>query len=139
MQNLVNHIKQNDCRGIIRSTDGSLHYFKHSGVVDLFRIVTSNPAAVSGAVIADRVIGRGAALLLVKGNISQVYAMTMSTGARKVLCDAGVSVQCENEVEYIINRSGTGMCPIEKVTLGTDDPEEAVGLIKSFLKSAGII
>ena len=139
MQNLINHIKQNDCRGIIRSADGALHYFMHPGVVDLYRLVTTSPSAVCGGVIADRVIGRGAALLLVKGKISQVYAMTMSTGARKVLCDAGVDVQCDNEVEYIINRTGSDICPVEKATSCTSNPDEALVLIESFLKSAGII
>ncbi|MCQ2287775.1 MAG: DUF1893 domain-containing protein [Muribaculaceae bacterium] len=139
MENLVKLIDEGACRGVVRSVDGSLHYFKNGGVIDLYRLVTDHSDAVKGGAIADRVIGRGAALLLVKGCISSVYAITMSTGARKVLQDAGVNVECRNEVDHIVNRAGTGMCPVESATRDTDDPEVAMPLIRDFLVSVGLL
>ncbi len=139
MENLIDIIKQDDCRGVVHSTSGLLHRFTHGGVVDLYRLVTEHPEAVKGACTADRVIGRGAALLLVKGGISNVFAFVMSSSARQVLRDAGIKHVCEREVEYIVNRAGTGMCPVEKATLDTDDPDEAVVRIRAFLEGAGII
>lgn len=139
MHNLINHIKHDDCRGVVRSVDGTLHYFMHSGVVDLFRLVTTNPAAVCGGMIADRVIGRGAALLLVKGNISKVYALTISKSALEVFTKRGIDVEYEMLVDYIINRTGTGMCPVEQATLNIDNPNVAIEKIHEFLISKNIL
>lgn len=139
MENLISIISNDDCRGVVRSADGQLHRFTHGGVVDLYRLVTEHPGAVAGGVIADRVIGRGAALLLVKGGISRVYAFVMSSSAAQVLQAAGIECACNREVDHIVNRAGTGMCPVEKATLDTCDPDEAVIRIKAFLEGAGII
>lgn len=139
MENLINIIKQDGCRGVVRSANGILHRFSHGGVVDLYKLVTEHPDAVADGVVADRVIGRGAALLLVKGNIRYVFAFVMSKGACEVFEAARIDYRCEQRVDYIINRAGTGMCPVEKTTLSTSDPDDAVARIKDFLKGAGII
>lgn len=94
------------CRGVARSGDGRFAVFAHSGVADLFALVTDNPSFLDGASVADRVIGRGAALLLVLGRVAHVYARVISTG----------------------------VCPVEQLTAGTDLPEEAYALIKQFIE-----
>lgn len=139
MENLIEIIKNGDCRGVVRSAGGTLHRFSNGGVVDLYRLVTGMSGEVAGGVIADRVIGRGAALLLVKGGIARVYAMVMSKGAAQVLADAGIEYTCEHETDYIVNRAGTGMCPVEKATLDTSDPDVALKCIEAFLSSVGLI
>lgn len=139
MEKLIELIKQDDCRGVVRSADGTLHRFMHCGVIDLYRLVIEYPDAVAGGCIADRVIGRGAALLLVKGNISKVYALTISKSALDVLVKAGIDVGYETLVDHIINRSGTGMCPVEQATLNIDNPDDALIKIREFLISMKIL
>lgn len=139
MEKLIELIKHDDCRGVVRSADGTLHRFMHGGVIDLYRLVTEHSDAVAGGCIADRAIGRGAALLLVKGNISKVYALTISKSALEVLVKAGIDVGYETLVDHIINRSGTGMCPVEQATLNIDNPDDALIKIREFLISMKII
>ena len=37
------------------------------------------------------------------------------------------------QVPNIINRAGTDICPVEKLTAGTESPDEAYLMIKEFL------
>lgn len=127
-------LDSDDCRGVARSADGKLKVFRRRGVADLFRLVTETPDFLRGASVADRVIGRGAALLMIKGGVTDVYARVISGGALSALRDAGVSVSFGSEVPHIINRIGTGVCPVEQLTASTSSPDEAYLLIKSFLE-----
>ena len=88
--------------------------------------------------MADRVIGRGAALLLVKGGAREVYARVISSGALEVLRSAGIETSFGEEVPNIINRTGTDICPVEKLTADTLSPDEAYERIKQFLDSMNL-
>lgn len=94
-----------------------------------------NPQELNGAEIADRVIGRGAALLLVKGHVKGVYARLISEPALLVLNGAGITTSYDHCVPSIINREGTGMCPVEKLTMSITDSEIAFQVIEEFLKT----
>ncbi len=121
------------CRGIVRSVSGDIRRFERRGVADLFSLVTDEPEFLRGASVADKVIGRGAALLLVKGGARRVYAEVVSSGALGVLRRAGIEVSFGGEVANIINRAGTDICPVEKLTGGVESPDEAYLMIKEFL------
>ena len=108
------------------------------GVADLFSLVTDEPDFLRGASVADRVIGRGAALLLVKGGAREVYARVISSGALEVLRSAGIETSFGEEVPNIINRTGTDICPVEKLTAYTSSPDEAYERIKQFLDSMNL-
>lgn len=127
-------LDSDDCRGVVRSADGKLKVFHRRSVADLFQLVTDAPDFLRGASVADRVIGRGAALLMIKGGVSDVYARVISSGALNALRDAGVSVSFGSEVPYIIDRAGTGVCPVEQLTAAASSPDDAYTLIKSFLE-----
>lgn len=122
-----------DCLGVVRSANGDLKTFRRRGVADLMNLSENNPRFLHGASVADKVIGRGAALLLVRGRVAQVYARVISTGALLVLQRAGVAVVFDNEVPFIVNRRGDGQCPVETLTSDTDDPDEAYQRIKNFI------
>lgn len=138
MNELIELIRNDECRGAVKCADGSVHKFMHRGVIDLYRLVVESGIDMSGGFAADRVIGRGAALLLVKARVKCVYAFMISVGAQELLLNNGVEVECEKVVDYIVNRTGDGMCPVEKLTLHTDDPDEAVKLIGSFLENVSL-
>lgn len=135
MNSLIKMLAADSCRGVARSQDGRVIRFTHRGVADLFSLVTENPSFLDGASVADRVIGRGAALLLVLGGVANVYAQVISKGVLGVLSRAGISVSYGTVVPHIINRAGTGICPVEQLTAQTDSPEEAYVLIKQFIES----
>lgn len=135
---LINVLVDEGCRGVVRSVQGELRTFSRRGVADLFNLVADEPDFLRGASVADRVIGRGAALLLVKGGAREVYAQVISSGALEVLRSVGIETSFDKEVPNIINRTGTDICPVEKLTASTSSPDEAYERIKQFLDSMNL-
>lgn len=135
---MINVLVDEGCRGVVRSVQGELRTFSRRGVADLFNLVADEPDFLRGASVADRVIGRGAALLLVKGGAREVYAQVISSGALEVLRSAGIETSFGKEVPNIINRTGTDICPVEKLTASTSSPDEAYERIKQFLKTMNL-
>jgi hypothetical protein len=120
-------------RGIACSSRGEIVEFRNPGVADLFNLVDKFPHFLERGLVADRVIGRGAALLLVKAGVTRVFASIMSEPAREVLRDAGIDAGCDRLVPNIINRTGTGICPVEQLTASISNPAEAMDKIRLFL------
>lgn len=135
---MINVLVDEGCRGVVRSVQGELRTFSRRGVADLFNLVADESDFLRGASVADRVIGRGAALLLVKGGAREVYAQVISSGALEVLRSAGIETSFGKEVPNIINRTGTDICPVEKLTASTSSPDEAYERIKQFLDSMNL-
>lgn len=133
MYNLKEYLGRDGCLGIVRSVAGETKVFRRRGVADLLELCGGNPEFLEGASAADKVIGRGAAMLLVKGKVKEVYAEVISSGALQALRSAGISVAFGTETPYIINRAGTGMCPVEQLVQGISSADEAYEKIKSFI------
>jgi iron complex outermembrane receptor protein len=71
---------------------------------------------------------------MVKGRVQEVFACVISKQALDILQQAGIPTTYASLQPHIINRTGTDICPVEKLTASTDDPDEAYELIKEFLK-----
>jgi len=132
---LKDYLEEPDCLGVMRSVDGTLTKFRRHGVADLLRLVETEPALMHGSSVADRVVGKGAALLMLAGKVGSVYAQVISSGALRVLRRGGVMVSFGVETPYIKNRKDDGMCPVESLVADTEEPAEAVRRIKTFIES----
>lgn len=94
-----------------------------------------------GAIIADRVIGKAAAMLLISSGAAKIYGELTSQHSFSVL-DAAKKSEADFEysvgevVPYIINRTGTDMCPMEKTVLNLDPEavDSAFGPLKKKLE-----
>lgn len=131
---LTRMLGHDGCRGVVRSRDGELRVFRRRGVADLVELCDSQPDFFRGGEAADKVVGRGAALLFVRGGLARLHALVASKEALDVLRRGGVSVRCDCEVNHIANRTGTGTCPVELLTHDIDDPDEAFEAIKKFVE-----
>lgn len=94
------------------------------GVAPLIKLIGQR-GTFEGFCVADKVIGKAAALLYVKMKISCVYADTISEGAVSVFENYGVPFSFSKKCEYIINRKGDDLCPMEKAVKSIFNPEEA--------------
>lgn len=133
MQSLRIRLDKTEVRGAVMSAQGEVREFNRKGVIDLFTLVTEEPDFLRGGKIADRVIGKGAALLLLKAGIAEVFAYVISGPALEVLQHNGVKVSYITLQPNIINRTGDGICPVEMLTANISSPEEAYLKIKEFL------
>ena len=87
-------------------------------------------AGEAGCIAADKVVGRAAAFLYVLLGVRAVFAGVMSEGGRRVLSAHGIHAEYGALCDVIINRAGTGMCPMEEAVRSAVRPEEALALIR---------
>lgn len=128
-------LRASGCSLVICSADGGCHRFHKRGVADLYELVTSQPELLRGAVAADKVIGKGAAALMCAGGVTEVWSGVMSRGAAELFACNGVTASCETLADHIINRAGTGICPVEKLCSDVTTAQECLPLIGVFLES----
>ncbi|MBT1173218.1 DUF1893 domain-containing protein [Bifidobacterium sp. MA2] len=88
-------------------------------------------ARLDGFSAADRVVGKGAALLYAKLGVKAVWAATMSEAGLAALRAHGIEASYGTLVPVILNRDGTGMCPIERSVASIDDLDAAETAIRA--------
>lgn len=107
--------------------------FDGRGVADLYDLLSCGSGILYGSSVADKVVGKGAAALMVLGGVSDVYAEIVSMPALKMLKDNGIAVSFAQVVPNIINRSGDGLCPVEKMCLDCLTAADCLPLIRDFM------
>ena len=111
-----------------------------SGIKALHRIATQSPEVLDGASVADKIVGKAAALLMTACGVREVYAAVMSRGAKELFEKYNIACSCSTLAEQIINRKGTGACPMEQTAAYIDDPAmaaEAIGRMLKLLQMRG--
>ncbi len=101
----------------------TITYFKR-GIKPLLELYEQR-GRCAGFVAADKVIGKAAAFMYVLLEIKEIYTNTISEGALEVFKAYGIDVYYENCSPFIINRTGTDICPMEKSVLDVKTPKEA--------------
>lgn len=100
--------------------------FNERGVKTLLSL---QDGALKGACVADKVIGKAAAMLLVRGGAIEVYAQIVSEPALEVFKAHNVACTYGEVVKNVINRTQTGICPMEMAVLEESDIQKAYELL----------
>ncbi|MBQ6223290.1 MAG: DUF1893 domain-containing protein [Solobacterium sp.] len=79
---------------------------------------------------ADRVIGRAAAFLYTILGVTEVHAELMSRNGLAVLEKNGINYTYDSLIDNILNQTKTDLCPMEKLTLQYEEPQEAYEALK---------
>lgn len=135
MRELIDTLRLTQCSCVIAAADGRTVVCRGRGVSDLYRIYTSEPALLRGASIADKVVGKGAAAIMVCGSVKAVHAITISQAALTLLEEAGIQTTCDRCVPHIINRAGTDLCPVERRCMPCHTAAECLPHIARFIAS----
>lgn len=102
------------------------------GVKPLLYLLKEKKGFLKGASVADKVIGKAAALLMVLGEIKEVHTLIISEPAIKVFEKYNISCFYDKKVTRIVNRAGDGLCPMETLCLDVENPQEAFDRITSL-------
>lgn len=133
-QQAIERLHSEGCSCVI--TDGEqFHLFHQRGVKDLYEILISRPELLHNSFIADKVVGKGAAALMILGGIEALFADTISKSALELLEKYDIEVEYGQKVPHIINRAGTGVCPVEMLCRECQTAEECLPLIKNFIEN----
>ena len=117
---------------VIRNGD-SVRIFRERGIADLYRLLREEPQLLQGAFIADKVVGKGAAALMVLGGVTELFADVISRPALELLAGTGIAVEYTVAVPNIVNRAGTGICPVEQLCERAETAAECLPLIDGFM------
>ena len=111
---------------------------RNRGVQDLYCLMKRNPEILKGASAADKVVGKAAAMLYAASGIKELYADNLSRAAASILREAGVKVQYENMIPFVMNRDRSGMCPVERLATTMDTLEQLMTGLAYFYKDLDI-
>lgn len=118
---------------LVLQHEGEIHAYDGRGVSDLLCLLDTAPQLLSGAVIADKVVGKAAAAIMLAGGVKALYADVISHQALQLLASAEphVDVAYDMETDHIINRSRTGWCPMELACRDCSSAAECVVRIRA--------
>lgn len=134
MDSLIEILHSSACSCVVRNK-GRVERYYNRGVKDLYTLYTTGSQLLSGADVADKVVGRAAAALMILGGVRRVYADTISQLALELFAQNNVEISYNQVVPHIINRAKTDLCPLERATKDLESLEEIFAAIEAFVSS----
>lgn len=112
----------------------NIRTFTQRGVADLYDLLVREPEFLKGAKIADKVVGKGAAALMILGGVKELYTDVISQNALDLFQSSEVKVGFSEKVPFIWNRDHSGWCPVETMCKEEKSAEKILPLIHDFLE-----
>lgn len=132
MHTLITTLHQGAYSCVIRQGD-VIRTFRQRGVADLWQLCQSDEHFLQGALIADKVIGKGAAALMIHGGVNQVYADVISQPALALLQTHGIDTSYTQLTDRILNRRADGLCPVETLCVDLESIADMLTAINNFI------
>ncbi|NLK64229.1 MAG: DUF1893 domain-containing protein [Tissierellia bacterium] len=124
----------NEQKAIVIVKDGKVIFSSEGkGIKPIYTALNEFKSQLQGSSVADKVIGKAAAMICEHAGIKELSTKLISEKAVNVLKNTSIIFEYEKLVPYIKNRDQTGMCPIEKLSL------EATNIDELLLKISKII
>ena len=133
MDNIIELLHKGKYSCVI-SNGSEIRTFTKRGVIDLYELLESNPKFLNGSSIADKVVGKAAATLMILGNVAHIYADIISEPAIALLKNSQIELKFGKVIPYIENRDKSGICPLETICCNANSQEEIYLLIKEFVE-----
>ena len=105
-QQLIQRLHAEGCSCVVYNQEQTL-LFHQRGVQDLHHLLHSSPATLHGAMIADKVVGKAAAMVYVLLGIKEIYALVISDAAAEVFTKNGISFCFDETLNKRALLSGT--------------------------------
>ena len=105
-----------------------------NGIRPIMKVMENNREILFDAVIVDKIVGKAAAMLLTLGGASDIYGELMSKAAEEYLTAHDKKISYGRCIQVISNRTGDGICPMERAVADIDDPVEGYEKLKETVK-----
>lgn len=116
--------------------DGKLVFSSYErGIKPLYTAVEQLKDELEGSSVADKVTGKAAAMLCKYANIKELNTKLISENAINVFKETTIIYEYGESAPFIKNRDETGMCPVETLSLKTNNINELLPEIANFLES----
>lgn len=127
---LLNKLKQGNYA--IIASNGYSSY--DNGIRPVIDRINEDLSFFKDLIVADKIIGKASAMLLCLSGVKEVYCVVLSKAGESILKEYNVTYHYENLVDYIVNRKGDGMCPMEKTVENINDLNEAYEALNRKIK-----
>lgn len=107
--------------------------FTQRGVADLYALYRQDASFLKGSFVADKVVGKAAAALMILGGVERVFTDVISELALELFEHSSVKVEYTVTVPRIINRNHTGWCPLETICCAARTADDCLPLIEDFV------
>lgn len=132
MEDLINILHEGNHSLVV--ANGEVCTFDQRGISDLYDLLCNDPNFLDGASVADKVVGKGAASLIILGHVERLHADIISESALELLTGSPVKVTYTQLVSNIINRKGDGICPVESLCSDCKTAAECLPFIQNFIR-----
>ena len=127
---LLNKLKENNYALI--TSNG--YYSCDSGIKPVIFKLNENINYFKNLIVADKIVGKASAMLLVLSGVKEVETQILSLSGKDIFDKYHIEYHYEELVDYIINRKGNGMCPMEETVKDIDDLNEAYLALNKKIK-----
>ena len=79
--------------------------------------------------VADKVVGKAAAILFCKAKIKRVHAKIISSSGRDFLISHNIEISYDTLISFILNRDKSDICPMEKEVANINDIEKGYQIL----------
>lgn len=108
----------------------AVHISDKNGIAPMVGFLTEG-TDLKGFSAADIVVGKAAALLFALAGVKEIYAHVLSERAIPVLERFGIAYTYGELTPMIVNREGTGSCPMEQTVEHIEDPAKALPALQA--------
>ena len=129
--NLLDELKANNY-AIIASNG---YYSYETGIKPVINRLNESLNYFDGLIVADKIIGKASAMLLILSGVKEVYCIVLSKAGQKILEEYNITYHYDELTDYIINRKGDDMCPMEKTVANINNLNEAYKALNDKLSS----
>lgn len=129
----VEKIKKEECSCVVIQKGKVVAERMGMGIAPVMDLLENEPELLEGSIVVDKIIGKAASMLFVLGKVSAVHGLLLSKSAEKYLKVKKINVSCERCIDVISNRTGDGICPLEKSVSGINDEQKAYEVLKQTI------
>lgn len=124
-------LKHNKLSLVIVKNGAVIFETRMHGVAGFLQAIEKLGSLLHGASVADKIVGRAAAMLCLHSRVESVFALVMSEKAKALLESKGVHYEAKTLVSRVMGKDGRTDCPFERLVSEIDDPKEAYAKLKA--------
>jgi hypothetical protein len=131
---LAKNLLDNEQRALVIVKDGKVLFsVDGKGIKPIYTAFNELKDELKGSSVADKVIGKAAAMIYEHAAIKELSTKLISENAINVLGNTSIIYEYEKSVPYIKNRDQSGMCPVETLSLKVNNIDDLLIEISNFL------
>ncbi len=128
-------LKEKDFNLVIAKVGQIIFETKLHGIGGLLQAIEKLDKELVGSSVADKVVGRAAAMLCIYSQVAHVFANILSKEGKRVFEKNNVPYEYERLVPNILNYNRHDVCPFEKLAIKIKNPEETYRELRTLQKT----